>query len=64
MRLADNLLTAKKSNSIFHKLSQRHINKAHSTRTKLTKDEQKRLSKLEDITERLKHRENVQNDVK
>lgn len=51
----------KKPNSDFRKLLQERIDKANSRRKELTKEEQKRLSKLEDITARMKRGENVQN---
>ena len=50
----------KKSNGNFCKLLQERINKTNPRRT-LTADEQRRLSKLEAIADRLKRGENVQN---
>ena len=47
--------------SFFSKLLQERIEKANPRRAELTKDEQRRLSKLEDIAARLKRGENVQN---
>jgi hypothetical protein len=50
----------KKSNGNFCKVLQERINKTNPRRT-LTADEQRRLSKLEAIADRLKRGENVQN---
>jgi hypothetical protein len=45
----------------FSKLLQERINKANPRR-KLTTEEEKRLAKLESITDKLKRGENVQSD--
>ena len=50
----------KKSNGNFCKLLQERINKTNPRRT-LTADEQRRLSKLEAVAEKLRRGENVQN---
>jgi hypothetical protein len=49
-----------KSNSNFRKLLQERIDKANPRRT-LTAEEERRLSKLEAIAEKLKRQRNVQN---
>ena len=51
----------KKPSDNFRKSLQERIDKAHPRRTELTKEEQKRLAKLEEIAVRLKRGENVQN---
>jgi len=51
----------KKPSSDFRKLLHERIDKSNPRRTELTKDEQKRLSKLEEIAARLRREENVQN---
>ena len=50
----------KQSNSSIRQLLQERIEKANPRRT-LTSDETKRLSKLEEIADKLKRGENVQN---
>ena len=50
----------KKSNSSIRQLLQERIEKANLRRT-LTSEETNRLSKLEEITDKLKRRENVHN---
>ena len=50
----------KKPNGNFCKLLQERINKTNPRRT-LTADEQRRLSKLEAVAEKLRRGENVQN---
>lgn len=50
----------KKPNSNFQKLLKERLDKANPRRT-LTVEEQKRLAKLEEIVERLKRGDNVQN---
>jgi hypothetical protein len=54
------LRQSKKSGSDFRKLLQERINKTNPRRT-LTADEQRRLSKLEAVAEKLMRGENVQN---
>ena len=54
------LRQSKKSGSDFRKLLQERINKTNPRRT-LTADEQRRLSKLEAVAEKLMCGENVQN---
>ena len=51
----------KKPNSNFRKLLQERIDKANPRRTELTREEQRRISKLEATAEKLKRGENVQN---
>ena len=51
----------KKPNCDFRKLLQERIEKANPRRKELTKEEERKLSKLEDIAARLKRKENVQN---
>jgi len=51
----------KKPGNNFRKLLQERIEQANPRRKELTKEEQKRLSKLEDIAARMKRGKNVQN---
>ena len=51
----------KKPSSDFRKLLRDRIEEAYPYRTELTKEEQKRLVKLEGIAQRLKRGENEQN---
>ena len=60
-KMSEWLDNQKELSSDFRKLLQERIDRANSRRETLTKEEQKKLSKLEDIAARMRRRENVQN---